>query len=300
MRKTLKTYYDLVKPGIIYGNAITCAAGFFLASGGYPDYARLAFTLVGLSLVIAGGCVFNNYIDRDIDARMERTKNRAFVVGNVSISYALLYAIALVFAGFGLLIFYVNHLAASLAFLGFVIYVFVYSLWAKRKSVYATHVGALAGAIPPVVGYVAVTGAFDTGAIILFFILALWQIPHFFSIVVRRAEDYQSASVPALPLKRSERETNIQILLYIALFMFAAAALTELGYAGVWYLTVALICSAAWFAVAARGFIAADRKKWARHAFLVSLVVLLAVSIGMSLDATPAQKTPPAYDAGLS
>lgn len=299
MKETIKTYYRLTKPGIIYGNAITAAAGFFLASGGYPDYLLLLFTLLGLSLVIAGGCVFNNYIDRDMDARMERTRDRAFVAGSVTASFALLYGITLAFAGFGLLILYVNLLAAEFAALGLLVYVFVYSVWAKRRTFYATHVGGIAGAMPPVVGYVAVTGSVDTAVLILFFILALWQIPHFFSIVIYRARDYANARVPALPLLRSARETNIQILLFIALFMFAALALWALGYTGLWYFYIVLGCSLTWFLIALLGFVSIDKVKWARRMFALSLIVLLAVSIGMSLDAAPKETTPPAYDSGL-
>lgn len=299
MKRIFRAYYHLVKPGIIYGNAITAVAGFFLASRGYPDFALLLFTLLGLSLVIASGCVFNNYIDRDMDARMERTRSRAFVTRDVSIPHALFFGAVLSFVGFGLLVFYVNLLAATFAFVGFVVYVFVYSMWAKRHTYYATHIGGIAGAMPPVVGYVAVTGNLDSAALILFFILALWQIPHFFSIVIYRARDYADAKVPALPLLRSARETNVQILLFIALFMLAAGALTMLGYTGLWYFTVALVSTLAWFVTALLGFAAVDRTKWARRMFVISLVVLLAVSVGMSLDTLPKGKTLPAYDLGL-
>ena len=159
-----KRYLQVTKPGIIFGNLISVIGGFLLASKGHIDYPLFAWTLIGVSLVVASGCVFNNYIDRDIDRKMERTKNRVLVKGLIAPKTSLVYATLLGLAGFMLLWFGANPLACWLGVMGFVVYVGVYSLYMKRHSVYGTLIGSLSGAAPPVIGYCAVTGNFDSGA----------------------------------------------------------------------------------------------------------------------------------------
>lgn len=142
----MKQYLQVTKPGIIFGNLISVIGGFLLASKGSLDVPLFILTMVGVSLVVASGCVFNNYIDRDIDCIMERTKNRALVRGLIAPGVSLWYASALGVAGIALLYFAANPLAALLAVLGFLVYVGVYSLYMKRHSVYGTLVGSLSGA----------------------------------------------------------------------------------------------------------------------------------------------------------
>lgn len=175
----MKKYLLVTKPGIIFGNMVSVIGGFLLAAQGNVDAFLMFATVVGVSLVVASGCVFNNYIDRDIDCLMERTKNRVLVQGLISPKITLIYATALGALGFALLYVFTNPQAVGFALLGFVVYVGVYSLYMKRKSVYGTLVGSLSGAAPPVIGYCAVSGQFDTGAMLLLVIFSLWQMPHF-------------------------------------------------------------------------------------------------------------------------
>ncbi|MGA9702632.1 UbiA family prenyltransferase, partial [Pseudomonas sp.] len=164
---SLKHFIQITKPGIIFGNVLSVAGGFFLASKGHVDLAIFLAAMIGTSLVVASGCVFNNCIDRDIDIKMERTKNRVLVQGLISLKLALIYATVLGVAGVALLYKVANPLAALFAVIGFVIYVGLYSLYLKRKSVHGTLVGSLSGAMPPVIGYVAVTNSFDMAALTL-------------------------------------------------------------------------------------------------------------------------------------
>jgi len=166
-------FFSVTKPGIIVGNIITLTGGFFLGSHGNIHFLLYLTTLVGMSLVIASGCVLNNYIDRDIDQLMERTKNRVLVKGLIPEKIALLYATFLGVLGIFLLYWAVNRLTAAIALFGWLVYVVIYSLYAKRHSRFGTSVGAIAGAIPPVVGFCAATNTMSAGAIILFFILFL-------------------------------------------------------------------------------------------------------------------------------
>ncbi|HUY62659.1 MAG TPA: heme o synthase [Candidatus Paceibacterota bacterium] len=288
----LATYYQLAKPGIIYGNAVTAAAGFFVAAAGAPDFPLLAATLIGLSLVVASGCVFNNYIDRDIDGRMERTKGRALVRGLVPLRASLSYGAVLGILGLAALVTLVNLLAALVALGGFAVYVFAYTILAKRRSVYATHVGSIAGAVPPVVGYVAALGRLDLGALVLFLILCFWQMPHFFAIALNRRDDYAAAGVPVLPVVRGARSAKLQSAWYVAAFLVATILLAALGYAGVAYLVVAVVLGIAWLGLALVGLYADDDRRWARRMFVASLIVLTVLCVMMSVDARPGRRTP--------
>lgn len=277
-----RTYYRLTKPGIIYGNVITAAAGFFLAAHGSIQFGRFLATLFGTSLVIAAACVTNNYIDRDIDKRMDRTKKRAIPLGSVSGRSALLYATLLGVSGFSLLAMFVNGLTVAAGAVGVVFYVALYA-YAKRHSVYGTEVGSVSGAVPVMAGYMAAAGRFDMGALLVFIVLVFWQMPHFHAIALYRKKDYANAGLPVLPVVKGARTTKIRIIAYIILCGLAACALTVAGYTGYTYLTLMVVMTGIWLWRGLRGFKAADDAAWGRMMFGFSLLVLLAFSFGISL-----------------
>lgn len=283
MRSQWKMYYQLTKPGIIYGNAITALAGFFLASKGQVNFGLFVATLIGISLVIAAACVFNNYIDRGIDKKMARTAKRALVSGAISERNALIYGAVLGVAGFVLLALYTNLLTVFLALLGMFFYVVVYGI-GKRQSIYGTEVGSISGAIPIVVGYCAVTNSFDAGAWILFLIMVFWQMPHFYAIATYRLKDYASAGLPVLPVKKSMDETKARMSVYILAFMLTSLMLTAFGYAGYTYAAVVTALGAYWLHLALKGFETHDDEKWARKVFGFSLIIIMALSIMLSLN----------------
>jgi protoheme IX farnesyltransferase len=281
----IKTYYLLTKPGIIMGNLITTASAFVLASRGQIDYRLFLATVLGLFFVIASACVFNNYIDRDADKKMARTKNRALAKGLISVQKALLFAVFLGLIGILILGLYTNLLAALIASLGFFVYVALYSFW-KYRTTFATLVGSISGAIPPVVGYCAASNSFDLGALLLFMILVLWQMPHFFSIAMYRFDEYAAASIPVLPATKGMYLTKVYMLLYIVAFTLAVLLLTLFGYTGYAYLTVAALVALGWGGFCIKGFKAANDRVWARQMFRLSLIVIVAFSIMISLDGT--------------
>jgi heme o synthase len=278
----IRTYYYLTKPGIIFGNLLTAAAGFFLASRGEPDLSLGLPMLAGLGLVIASACVFNNVMDRRVDALMARTRRRALVRGTVKPGPALVYGTILGFCGFALLVAYTNLLATWLAAAGFLIYLLAYG-FTKRRWPLGTVVGSFAGAVPPVVGYTAVTCRFDSAALILFGILVLWQMPHFYSIAIFRLDDYKSARIPVLPARRGTGVTKIYILMYIIAFALVAPLLTPLGYTGLVYLTVAGILALSWLYLALQGLRATNDTQWARRMFGWSLIVITTLSATIAL-----------------
>ncbi|MFD2190579.1 heme o synthase [Pistricoccus aurantiacus] len=288
-RGRLKDFLTLTKPGIIGGNVISLMGGFFLAARGEVDPWLFCLTLIGLALVIASGCAFNNVIDRDIDALMWRTRNRPLVQGRITPAETLWFAMLLGVAGFTTLALGTNLLTVGLAAFGFVIYVGVYSLYMKRHSEYGTLVGSLSGAVPPVVGYCAVTGQFDTGALTLLVIFCLWQMPHSYAIAIFRLKDYRAASIPVLPVVRGIETAKHYILGYILAFVVATLTLSLAGYAGTGYFIVALAMGVYWLYLGLEGYRARDDEKWARQVFGFSILTITALSLMMSLDASLAQ-----------
>ncbi|MDO8624174.1 MAG: heme o synthase [bacterium] len=193
--KVIKLYYLLTKPGIVYGNVLTAAAGFLFATRDAVPWGIFIAMLGGLALIIASACVTNNYLDRDIDARMERTKTRALASGAVALENALIFSALLGVLGIAVLVVFTNLFALLTAVFGWLVYILAYTPL-KRITPYAVFVGAVAGGVPPVVGYVAAAHTLDAAAVALFIFLFVWQIPHFLAIAVYRFEEYTAAGVP--------------------------------------------------------------------------------------------------------
>lgn len=285
-RLEVKNYLQLAKPGIVLGNLVSLAGGFFLASRGNIDLALFLDTALAVCLVIASGCVFNNIIDRDIDQLMERTRSRVLANGLISTNAGWIYASALGLAGILLLHLKTNPIAVAIALTGFAIYVGVYSLYLKRNSIHATLVGSLAGAAPPVVGYCAVSQEFDTGAALLLLIFSLWQMPHAFAIAIFRLNDYRAAAIPVLPVKQGIEKTKCQIVIYIVGFILVTPLLTLTGYTGRSYLLITSLVGCYWLYLAWSGFNAKDDRIWARKIFFFSIVVVSVLSVMLAVDTT--------------
>lgn len=276
-------YLSLTKPGIIFGNIITTIGGFYLAKP-QGTFLLLLITLIGISLIIASGCIYNNYIDRDIDPLMERTKNRATALGLVSFGKLLLLGTLLGLLGLAVLFVFTNTLTACIALLGFFFYTIIYSLYFKRTSLYGTAIGSISGAVPPMVGYCAVSNTLDSGAFILFLMLAFWQMPHSYAIAIYRLKDYRAAGIPVLPVKKSMHYTKIRLLVYIILFFVTSLLPTFFSYTGYFYFVVAVILNLYWLYLAYTGFSSEDDTLWARKIFLFSIILITALSFMMVIN----------------
>jgi protoheme IX farnesyltransferase len=274
----IKAYYYLTKPGIVYSNLLTAVGGFFLAARGNISVFLLLALVFGLGFVIASACVFNNYFDREIDAKMDRTQKRALVRKIIHTRSALIYGFILGIIGFTLLVLFTNVLAAFIAFVGFVFYVFFYT-FGKRMTVHGTLIGTISGAVPPVVGYCAVTNTFDFTALLLFLILVFWQMPHFYAIAIFREADYAAASIPVLPIKKGIIQTKEQMVLYVLAFILAVCALTVFHFIGYVYLIVMFTMSIMWLILSIQGFRITNDKIWARKMFFFSLILITVFSI---------------------
>jgi heme o synthase len=270
-----------MKPGIIYGNAMTAIAGFLLASIHSIRFLYLLQTVVSISIVIGSACVFNNVLDRKIDAKMKRTKSRATVSGSIAPGSALFFASCLGILGFALLGYYTNITTIVIGTIGYLDYILVYAYY-KRKSPVGTLVGSISGATPITAGYCAVTGHLNLAAALLFFILVIWQMPHFYAIAIGRMEDYKDAAVPVLPVKKGLRRTKLSMLCYIALFVVLSILLTTFRYAGYLYASVMIVSGVYWYWITLQGLSTKDNKAWARSIFKFSLLIICIFSVMVS------------------
>lgn len=286
MPDVIKKYILVTKPTIIFGNLVTAAGGFLLASKGRIDIVVLLSTIIGISLVVASGCVFNNCIDRNLDRKMARTRNRILAQGLMSPKAAVFYASLLGMVGIMLLRVSTNMLSVGIVLIGFAIYVVVYSLYLKRNSVYSTLIGSLAGSAPPLAGYCAVSNQFDMGAIILLSIFSLWQMPHCYAIAIYRFKDYTAAGIPVLPVHLGMPATKRHIVSYILAFTVATLMLTVGGYTGYIYLAVAAAMGLSWLSMALAGFKKSDERIWAKKLFVFSILTIAVLSVMMATDFT--------------
>lgn len=284
MKKRLRHYLQLTKPGIVRGNLIAAAAGFFLASQGQIDWLLLLAVCVGTVFIVASGCVFNNFIDKDIDALMQRTRQRELVRKIIPESHALILALVLGVVGFFVLYQWTTLYAFAFGVLGYVVYLVFYSLHYKRKSVYGTLIGSLSGACPPVIGYYAVTNSLDAGGAVLFLTFCIWQIPHSYAIAIYRFNDYKAASIPVLPVRSGITRTRYHMMGYIAAFGIAALTLNYLGYVGGWYALGMGLVSLYWLYITKVGYQKMPLKQWGRRLTGYSIVSIMAFCLLISID----------------
>ena len=281
---TIKMYYQLVKPGIVYSNAIATMAGFFLAYAqlGRFDIGIFLGVVIGTSFIIASACVLNNYIDRHIDKKMKRTSKRATAAGRISRTNVLAYTVTLGLIGLTILGLLTNMLTMVLGVLAYISYIVLYGI-GKRRTVHGTLVGAISGGLPPVAGYAALANRLDMAAILLFFVLVAWQMPHFYAIAMRRKDEYAAANIPVLPVVKGLYATKVQIVLYVVLFIAVNILFTAFGYTGYVYLVVMTIVGFIWLYKGLKGFKTEADEKWALKMFLFSLVVLLILCVMLAV-----------------
>lgn len=283
-RESVRAYYRLTKPGIVYGNGLMAIAGYFFGAAGSPSLVVFLSMLLGISAVIASACAYNNIIDRDIDAKMERTKARAIPSGQISKLDAVLFASFLLLIGLVLLVLGTNVLTALVALAGHFAYVVLYG-YAKRKTVHGTLVGTLSGSTPPVIGYVAATGALDVTALLLFLVLAAWQMPHFYAIAIFRRDDYKRANIPVLSVVSGMEATRRQIIIYVGVFIVTCVLLGLFSPLSLLSTLILILLGAYWLLLCLTSTSADDSiEQWARRQFGWSLKLLLFMCIILSLD----------------
>jgi protoheme IX farnesyltransferase len=276
-------YVALMKPRIIILLLITTLAAMVLAEGGWPPAGLVVATLLGGFLAAGGANSINQYLDRDIDEVMRRTRRRPLPSHRVAPRHALRFGVLLGSAAFVLLALAVNLLAAFLAITGLLFYVIVYTLWLKRSTPQNIVIGGAAGAIPPLVGWAAVTGTIDLLPLYLFAIVFFWTPPHFWALSLLLKRDYAEARVPMLPVISGEAETKRQILLYTLLLVAVTALPFAARALGGWYLVAALALGTVLIGHAV-GLIRGAERAWARRLFLFSNLYLALLFTAMIVD----------------
>lgn len=275
--------WELTKPRITGLVAVTAAMGFVLGSSASVDWMVCAWTVVGTALVSAGASAFNHHGERRIDALMVRTRDRPLPAGRLQPWSAVALGLAASAAGILILGWQANTLAALLGAVALVCYVWVYTPL-KRVSHLSTLVGAVPGALPPMMGWAAASGELEPGAWVLFAILFLWQLPHFMAIAWMCRNDYARAGLPMLPVVEPDgRSTARQAVLYAAALVPVSLLPTVLGVTGSVYLGVGLFLSLALLGTAV-GFARSVEERTAKRLLLASVVYLPALCLGLVLD----------------
>jgi len=236
----LNEYYELCKPRVVMLIVFTAVVGMFLAVPGLPPLSALLWGTLGIALQAASAAAVNQIIDRNIDARMARTCGRPLVTGRLSMTESIAFATVLGLVGFAVLWFLVNPLTAVLTQFTLIGYAGVYTLYLKRATPQNIVIGGAAGAAPPVLGWVAVTGEVHAHALILFAIIFIWTPPHFWALAIDRRDDYAKADIPMLPVTHGIEFTLTQIVLYTVLLLAVTVLPFATGMSGWLYLIGAL------------------------------------------------------------
>ncbi|WP_188455141.1 heme o synthase [Virgibacillus oceani] len=279
---------ELLKGIVLIANVLPVFTGFWLALY-FTDSAFAAYwdvfvlTIAGSTLIMAGALILNNWYEVDLDTVMQRTKRRPTVTGNISMNVILWVGISASILGFVLLLF--TSVEASIyAFVGWFTYVVLYTFWSKRKYTLNTIIGSVSGAVTPLIGWAAIDSAFHVVPIMLFIILFIWQIPHTFSIAIKRYDEYKAAGVPMLPVVHGFELTKRQTLVYIVCLLPLPFYLMSLGTA---FVVVATILNIVWIVVGASGFFMKNDRKWARINFVFSLNYLTILFLMMIIVTLP-------------
>jgi protoheme IX farnesyltransferase len=282
-RAVANDYYELTKPRIIYLLLITTFAAMMMAERGLPPFWLTAFTLVGGALASAWAGAFNCAWDRDIDRLMCRTKTRPLAAGRISVAEALVFGVATGCLSFALFYAFVNPLSAWLAVGGNAFYVFVYTMWLKRRTPLNIVIGGAAGAIPPLVGWAAVTGSLGWPAAALFALIFLWTPPHFWALALMTNIDYDKANIPMLPNVAGIARTKREIFVYSLVLTAMSLALYPLHVMGPCYFGAAAVLDGIFVYQAWRMF-DDPGKRWPRALFRYSLLYLALMRVAMVAD----------------
>ena len=285
---TVGAYIALTKPRIIELLLVTTLPTMVVAQRGVPPIWLMAATLAGGALAAGGANAINMVVDRDIDRLMNRTKNRPLVTGAMTPTAALVFALALEVAAFVELWLAVNLLSAVLAISATLFYVFVYTLWLKRRSTQNIVIGGAAGAVPVLVGWAAVTNSLSWAPVVLFAIIFIWTPPHFWSLAVRYKEDYRAADVPMLPVVASMKRTTTEIVYYTVALVAVSFLFGPVAHLGWIYMVSAAVLGAGFLYLVTRlwGLAQSDKAtgREAMRVFGYSITYLTVLFVAMAGD----------------
>ena len=294
LSKMLKSYLALTKPRIVLLMILTTFCSTIVAAGKFPDWETMAVVTIGLALSAGGASAFNMWYDRDIDQVMERTMERPLPTGQLSDKSALAFGLGLGFLSMVWFGVFGHPLTFFLSLAGFVYYTVIYTMWLKRKTPHNIVIGSGAGAIPPMIGWAAVTGEIGWPAVMMFIIIFLWTPPHFWPLAIVRNDEYKRAGIPMMPAVRGFRYTKKQCLIYTIVLLLTTISLYFTGLFGSLYLIGAILSGLVFLYFQIRmWFEQDDQTVWAQRAFIASRGYLAVLFALMAIDALLAKGITP-------
>jgi len=280
---TWRDYYEMCKPRVVMMMILTSLVGMFLAVPGIVPLDILVWGNLGIALVASAGAVINHLIDHQVDTIMQRTIKRPIPQGKVSPVQALMFALAICVLGMAILIFMVNPLCAWLTLGSFIGYAIIYTGFLKRATPQNIVIGGLSGAMPPLLGWSAVSGTVDPNGLLLVLIIFAWTPPHFWPLAIHRKSDYAKTDIPMLPVTHGDPLTKLHTLLY-TIIMFLVTILPYLtGMSGMFYLGSAVLLGGG-FLYYSLQLMFTDRPRAALTTFRYSIFYLIALFIALLID----------------
>tara|TARA_Y100000768_G_scaffold325660_1_gene262708 strand:- start:22240 stop:23115 length:876 start_codon:yes stop_codon:yes gene_type:complete len=276
-------YLELTKPGVQALLFVSCASGMLIGSDFNPPITAFFFGLIGISFLAASSAVVNHFFDKTIDSKMNRTANRPLVKGNISDNAAILFSILLYCSGSWMLLIFTNFLTWLLTTLTFIFYGFIYTKYLKFMTSQNIVIGGLAGAMPPLLGWSAITNSIEPDALLLVLIIMVWTPPHFWALAVHRVEDYKDAAVPMLPVQKGVDFTKQHILLYTLLLLASTMLPYAVGMFGEIYLLSAVLLGFIFLVYSYRLY-KDDTNSLAMPTFAYSIIYLAVLFAAMLLD----------------
>jgi protoheme IX farnesyltransferase len=280
---TCQDYYELTKPKVVLLLLLTALVGMCLASDSWISWKILIAGLIGIGFLSSAAAVVNHVVDKEIDSKMARTFNRPVAKGKVSPQKALVFAGLLTVVGYVILELWVNRLTAVLTLAGLLGYAVVYTMYLKRATPQNIVIGGLAGAIPPLLGWTAVTGEIHAHALLLVLIVFIWTPPHFWALAIHREKDYAKAKVPMLPVTHGIEFTKTSILLYTVLLCVVCLLPYLIGMSGLIYLVGSTLLNAGFLYYAWKLKFTATEKT-AMQTFKFSIIHLMVLFVVLLVD----------------
>ena len=283
LRRHGRDYLELTKPRVVALITFTAMVGMLLATPGMVPWEILLFGSLGIALMAGSAAAINHLIDRRADALMARTRHRPLPSGHLESWQVLGFALVIGALDLGLLLVFTNRLTAVLTFASLIGYAVIYTLFLKRATPQNIVIGGAAGAAPPLLGWTAVTGQVDSGALLLFLIIYVWTPPHFWALAIHRRHDYANADIPMLPVTHGAAFTRLHILLYTILLFLITLLPFLTGMSGWIYLAVAAVLGLRFLSFATRLYATGD-DRLAMPTFGFSIVYLFGLFAALMLD----------------
>ncbi|MGO1462410.1 MAG: heme o synthase [Oleiphilaceae bacterium] len=278
-----RDYLELTKPNVVALMILTSVIGMLLATSGLPDLGVLIWGNMGIAFLAGAAAVVNHVVDQKIDTVMARTRKRPVATGKISAVEAITFATLLASVGMFVLMWQVNHLTAWLTLASLVGYAGVYTLFLKRATPQNITIGGLAGAMPPLLGWTAVTGQVEGHALLLVLIIFAWTPPHFWALAIHRKEEYAKAGIPMLPVTHGNKFTELHILLYTLMLLAVSLLPFVTGMSGWIYLAGALVLGLRFLHYAIR-LLKGDDRRVALNTFKYSITYLMALFVVLLVD----------------